>query len=240
MVQRPNPKLEDPDISSCLHRVISLTQSMIALADAGEALENVESRRVFLTLRDCGYKLRRLATDQLGRREAERTGDAPLSSESSVLADETPADIAARPAVALGESLGKRVLLVDDDPDVLRYLEAWFRDRGFDTTAASGGHEALERASTSRPDLVTLDISMPEGSGAEAYQALKTVSELRHVPVIVITAVTDARKDFRCDLDALPPPEGFFAKPIDLSELGRLVKKLIEPGGSSRLQPAGN
>jgi CheY-like chemotaxis protein len=91
--------------------------------------------------------------------------------------------------------------------------------------AANDGAEALERAASLRPDLITLDVSMPDASGATTYEALRNDSLLCHVPVIVITAVSGAKRSFTKDV-RLGRPTGFLAKPIDLPELGRLVKRL--------------
>ena len=62
----------------------------------------------------------------------------------------------------------KKILVVDDEPDVVSYLEMLLHDNGYETLSASDGQEALELARREHPDLVTLDISMPNVNGIEA------------------------------------------------------------------------
>ena len=220
-MSRPSPAAEGRTHTSTLHQVVSLSEQMIALADEGEQLADTFDARVLLfTLRDCGYRLRQMALRQFGPRRAD-----------PVMRSDLPQPNAPRPEVVAPRrahrkaALGKRVLVVDDDPDTVTYLQAWFQDRGFDPVAANDGAEALERAASLRPDLITLDVSMPDASGATTYQALRNDSILCHVPVIVITAVSGAKRSFTQDVRR-GQLTGFLAKPIDLTELGRLVKRL--------------
>jgi len=127
----------------------------------------------------------------------------------------------------------KRVLVVDDEPDVLSYLEMLLRDSGYQTLTASDGAAALELARKEKPDLVTLDISMPKASGTRFYKEFKTDPELTATPVVVITAVTGYGGDpygyekFMSHRSLVPPPEGFFPKPIDREAFLAAVKKLL-------------
>ncbi len=115
----------------------------------------------------------------------------------------------------------KRILIVEDEPHVAMYLETLLQDHGYETEIAANGREAWERARKKRPDLVSLDITMPEESGIRFYRRLKEDPDLADVPVIVVTAVTGYGGDpepFKNFLDTrrqVPPPEGFFSKPID-------------------------
>jgi CheY-like chemotaxis protein len=81
---------------------------------------------------------------------------------------------------AEGDSM-KKVLIVDDEPDIVSYLEMILQDNGFETDTAGNGNEALEKVRKNRPDLVTLDISMPEASGTRFYKELRTNPESRSV-----------------------------------------------------------
>ncbi|MFP4623455.1 MAG: response regulator, partial [Gemmatimonadota bacterium] len=84
----------------------------------------------------------------------------------------------------------KKILIVDDEPDVVSYLEMLLQDRGYATVSADDGNEALELVRKERPDLVTLDISMPEASGTRFYRELKTDPEVASTPVLIVTGVT--------------------------------------------------
>ena len=117
--------------------------------------------------------------------------------------------------------MAKTILIVDDEPDVVSYLEMILRDNGYETLTAANGNEALKILRESRPDLVTLDISMPESSGTRFYVELKKDPELSSTPVFIVTAVTGFGGDkygyekFISHRRLVPPPEGFFPKPID-------------------------
>jgi len=80
----------------------------------------------------------------------------------------------------------KKILVVDDEQDVLFYLSTLFEDNGFDTITAENGIEALELAKSELPDLITLDITMPEQSGIKTYRYLKNDINLQNIPVIIV------------------------------------------------------
>ena len=84
----------------------------------------------------------------------------------------------------------KKVLIIDDEPDVASYLEMVLRDGGYETLVASDGNEGMELARREEPDLVTLDISMPKASGTRFYKEIKTDRDLASTPVVIVTAVT--------------------------------------------------
>ncbi|MEJ2215978.1 MAG: response regulator [Gemmatimonadota bacterium] len=132
-----------------------------------------------------------------------------------------------------GPEATKRILIVDDEPDVVSYLEMLFRDSGYDTLTATDGTVALDLTRKEKPDLVTLDISMPRASGTRFYREIKTDPTLASIPVVIVTAVTGYGGDpkgyekFLSRQSLVPAPEGFFAKPIDREEFLAAVKKLL-------------
>jgi len=132
-----------------------------------------------------------------------------------------------------GPTTAKRVLIVDDEPDVVSYLEMLLHDSGYETMAAGDGNEALEMVRRERPDLVTLDISMPEASGTRFYKEVKTDPELAPTPIVIITAVTGfggdkyAYERFISHRKLVPPPDGYFPKPIDREAFLAAVSKLL-------------
>lgn len=127
----------------------------------------------------------------------------------------------------------KRVLVIDDEPSVVTYLETLLQDNGYETTSAENGRIGFEKARREKPDLVCLDISMPEESGIRFYRDLKEDAELANTPVIVVTAVTGLGGDpepfrrFISTRKQVPPPEGFLAKPIDREEFLRTVARIL-------------
>jgi CheY-like chemotaxis protein len=127
----------------------------------------------------------------------------------------------------------KKVLIVDDEPSVVSYLEMLLRDSGYETASAGDGKEALEKIRQQKPDLVTLDISMPEASGTRFYKEIRTDPDLASVPIVIVTAVTGYAGDpyafekFISHRRLVPPPDGFFPKPIDRSEFLAKVDQLL-------------
>ena len=135
----------------------------------------------------------------------------------------------------MGEQQGgrKKVLVLDDEPNVVAYLETLLQDNGYDTVSAGDGREGMEKARSEKPDLITLDISMPEESGVRFFRELKEDPDLSGIPVIIVTGVTGyggKPEDFQKFISTrknIPPPEGFVAKPIDRDELLKGVTGLL-------------
>ncbi len=125
------------------------------------------------------------------------------------------------------------VLIVEDDPDFSYLLSSLLARRGFQTARAYDGVEALEHVNRCRPDLVTLDLQMPNKAGTLFYRQMKSRPELRDVPVIVITGLTringDPENVVRSLLlsEKLPHPFAFLEKPCDLRRLFLLVDEAV-------------
>jgi CheY-like chemotaxis protein len=127
----------------------------------------------------------------------------------------------------------KKVLIIDDEPDVLSYLQMLLSDAGYETVTATNGREGMEIARQEKPDLVTLDVSMPESSGTRFYREIRQDPDLANVPVVIVTAVTGYAGDphgyekFLSGRRLVPPPDAFFPKPIEpeafLAEIGKLL-----------------
>jgi CheY-like chemotaxis protein len=128
----------------------------------------------------------------------------------------------------------KKILVIDDERSVLAYLETLLQDNGYDTVVAENGRIGFEKAKSEKPDLVCLDINMPEESGIRFYRNLKEDPELAPMPVVIVTAVTGDGGDpepFRKFISTrrqVPPPEAFFSKPIDQAEFLSSVAKILD------------
>jgi len=130
----------------------------------------------------------------------------------------------------------KKILVVDDEADVCTYLGRLFRENGYAVACAGDGNQALEQVEKEKPDLITLDLSMPAKSGVKFYREIKAKPELSGVAVVLVTGVTgpggnpaDTERFYSTRRQA-PPPDGFIAKPIDREEILELVSRLIGPG----------
>ena len=121
----------------------------------------------------------------------------------------------------------KTILVVDDDPDARTYLTTVLEDGGFATVSAKDGTEALERIEENLPDLVALDIAMPEKSGVAVYRTLKEDDRLKHIPVIIITGISEDFKKFISTRRQVPPPEGYISKPVDFEQFLAMVTGLL-------------
>jgi CheY-like chemotaxis protein len=120
----------------------------------------------------------------------------------------------------------KTILIIDDEPDTQTYFSSLLQDEGFDTVIAGNGDDALKKLATTKPDLITLDITMPETSGVRCYRELRENNAFKKIPVIMITGVSEKFQDFISSRRQVPPPEGYLSKPIDEKELIELVHKL--------------
>jgi CheY-like chemotaxis protein len=82
----------------------------------------------------------------------------------------------------------KKILVVDDEPDVRNFLATCIEDAGFQVDTASDGAQALEKLQADPPDLMTLDMVMPRVSGINLMRQIRNIEEFARLPVIVITA----------------------------------------------------
>ena len=130
----------------------------------------------------------------------------------------------------------KTVLVVDDEEDIRFFLVMILEDEGYRALSASGVREGFERIRAERPDLVCLDILMPEESGISAYHKLKSDPELADLPVIFTSGMSFNRElkgiDYLEGPDGqrLPEPEGMLEKPIDGEAFIALVGRVLSKG----------
>jgi len=121
----------------------------------------------------------------------------------------------------------KKILIIDDEEDVITYLSTLFTDNGYEVTSANDGKVGVDKAIAENPDLITLDISMPEESGVRTLRDLQTNQVTKNTPVIIVTGVSADIKKFIESRKQVHPPEGFFEKPIDRDKLLEKVQELI-------------
>jgi len=121
----------------------------------------------------------------------------------------------------------KTIMVVDDDPDAREFLVTVLTDNGFATVTARDGLEAISLLEQQTPDLVTLDITMPEKSGVAVYRKLREDDRFKGVPVIIITGVSDDFKKFISSRRQVPPPDGYISKPVDHEQFVSMVQGLL-------------
>ena len=123
------------------------------------------------------------------------------------------------------------VLVVDDDPVILKLLEVNFEMEGFTVLVAHDGEEGIEVARNNQPDVVVSDIMMPKTSGLELVIALKGDASTRDIPIILLSAKAQ-NADVRTGLDA--GADDYVTKPFEPLDLVDRVNRLLETSASKR------
>lgn len=136
----------------------------------------------------------------------------------------------------------KKILVVDDEPDSVDFLSSILEENGYDYISAYDGVEGLELARKEKPDLILLDLIMPEKSGIKMFQELKGEPELRKIPVVVVSGVSEVTGvDFKNFIFKQPlkddrkvgttgdtkftGPDAFVEKPIKPDELIEVIEE---------------
>jgi len=122
-----------------------------------------------------------------------------------------------------------RILLIEDDLDIQRMVQLSLRYQGGHTVSvASGGVEGLQKAAAENPDLILLDVMMPEMDGYETCKALKTQPGTRHIPVVFLSArAQQAEIQKGRELGAV----GYLVKPFDPMTLSSQLEAILRSGG---------
>ena len=123
-----------------------------------------------------------------------------------------------------------KILIVDDEPEQIEFASTLLEENGYIPISATNGVEGMKMVKTEKPDLILLDILMPEKSGIGMYHDLKHDEETKNIPVIIVTGV--ARGGDFDDLmmrqdKALPPPDGYIEKPMNPDDVLKLVSDLL-------------
>jgi len=122
------------------------------------------------------------------------------------------------------EIIGKKILVVEDDPDTLMYISQVLKRAGYAVTGAVSGEEGLEKFRDIRPDLVILDVMLPGIDGWEVLKKIKSGFRSRKTPVIMLTAKdTDSDKlkgyEFGADF--------YVTKPFNMQKLLPVIRNMI-------------
>lgn len=119
------------------------------------------------------------------------------------------------------------ILVVEDETDEVAYLAALFEDNGFAVISAGNGREGFLKAKAHHPDVITLDVTMPEESGVRMYRDLQEDSSTAGIPVVIITGVSHEFKRFIETRKHVHPPAGYFDKPPDRQALLARIREIV-------------
>ncbi|MBP7216168.1 MAG: response regulator transcription factor [Candidatus Omnitrophica bacterium] len=120
--------------------------------------------------------------------------------------------------------MNKKILIVDDEKDIIKMLEYNLKKEGFRTIAAHDGAEALDKAASQHPDLIVLDLMLPEIDGLEVCKTLKKEEKTSHVPIIMLTAkAQETDKIVGLELGA----DDYMTKPFSPNELIARIKAVL-------------
>jgi len=145
--------------------------------------------------------------------------------------------------------MAKKVLIIDDDKNIVKYLSVALDRSGYETTGAHDGKEGLEKVDEVSPDLIVLDIMMPKKTGLVVFRQLRSDDKHKAIPVIMLTSIADVMDEHEAVAaeqpeyeglrevlakairkmrdEGLEKPELFIDKPVDPHELVRNVRDLI-------------
>jgi len=124
-----------------------------------------------------------------------------------------------------------KILVVDDEPDCVLFATTVMEEAGFEALSAANGVEGLEKARAEKPDLVILDIQMPEKDGFATLVDIRKIPELAETPIVMLTGITE-RIGIKYSPDDMAEyfgvkPDAYVEKPINPEALQETVKGLL-------------
>lgn len=128
--------------------------------------------------------------------------------------------------------MAKKILVIDDEPDMVTFLSTLLEDNGYDVITAADGDEGMEKTKADKPDLISLDLLMPNKTGIKMYRELRKDEEVSEIPVIMVTGFG---KDDVPSMDfkewikkrAIRPPEAYIEKPVDKEVFLSAIKEAL-------------
>jgi two-component system alkaline phosphatase synthesis response regulator PhoP len=123
----------------------------------------------------------------------------------------------------------KKILLVDDDPDLVEAMKIILENKSYDVAVAHDGKEGLKKVETEQPNLIILDVMMPELDGYEVCDKLKSDPKYGHIPVLLLTAVGEAMPTtkYTKEMGMRMEADDYIPKPVEPAELIKRVENLF-------------
>lgn len=122
-----------------------------------------------------------------------------------------------------------KILIVDDDPDLVEAVTMILESKNYDVIAAYGGIEGLEKAKTEEPDLIVLDVMMPDKDGYAVCKELKADPKYGKIPILLLTAVVSKISTTRYtqQMGLETEADDYVDKPVEPAELVRRIEVLL-------------
>lgn len=118
----------------------------------------------------------------------------------------------------------KKILIVDDEPDILKTMKYNLEFEGYEVFSAQDGEEGLKKINQALPDLVLLDLKMPGKNGFQVAKEIKSQKEYRDIPIIVLSALKDEASKY---IAAKGGAVEFIEKPVDIEKLKFHIKDIL-------------
>jgi len=122
---------------------------------------------------------------------------------------------------------GRKILVVDDEPDQLTFIATVFEDNGAEVIECTDGNDVAGLARDEKPSLITLDLGMPGKSGIDVFTELRNDPELGKIPICIVTGRPELRK-LIYEMTGVSKPEGYVDKPVNEKDLIRDVRMILE------------
>jgi len=128
--------------------------------------------------------------------------------------------------------MAKKILIIDDEPDMVTFLCALLEDHGYVTITAADGEEGMTKIKSEKPDLISLDLLMPNKTGIKMFRELRKDDEIKDIPVVMVTGFGKddvPSMDFKewIQKRSIKPPEAYIEKPVNKEILLAAIKKAI-------------
>ena len=130
--------------------------------------------------------------------------------------------------------MSKKILVVDDDPDVRLFSKTVLEENGYTPIIAKNGREAEDAVRRDRPNLILLDVLMPKESGIRFFRNMKTDDKFKDIPIVILSGISE--KSFirsqkvltEFGDDPVPAPEAYLEKPVDAEVLAVTIEKILK------------
>lgn len=125
----------------------------------------------------------------------------------------------------------RKILIIDDEPDLLMYLKTFLEDQGYGVSCAQDVQSALQMISKEKPDLICLDIMMPIKSGISLFEHISRDEPTQAIPVVIISGMTEESMENLVEgvdgVGILPKTYRFLNKPVDLNQLLGAIREAL-------------